>query len=69
MESPTNPVFEETPFCAKLGAKLQFQEEKSQSPLEQASYDTPLPLSNSQSGYNSRIRVHRDSLRPSAENR
>jgi hypothetical protein len=72
LESPTNSVFEETLFCVRPGAKLQFQEEKhrvflSKHPIAMHPY--PHPLSDSQSGYNSRAKVHRDNLRHPAENR
>jgi hypothetical protein len=56
-------------LCFRPGAKLQFQEETHKGPPGQAFYGTPPPLCNSQSGYNSRVKVERDNLRHPAESR
>ena len=56
------PFFEETPFCARPGAKLQFGEENHRVVLSRR----PMAahhLSDSQSGYSSRVKMHINNLR------
>jgi hypothetical protein len=64
-----NQLFEETPFCERPGAKLQFQEKKITKSFCANILQQPTSLSNIQLDYSNRTKIQRNNLRHPAENR